>query len=73
MDMKVNRKLEKSPCLHCEDREPGCHGKCERYQTWLEPIVKAREARKKTNDTENYEIDRFVRAAEKKRRRHGKS
>lgn len=73
MGMKVNRKLETSPCLHCEDREPGCHGKCEKYQKWLEPILKARDARKKDIDAKSYEIARRVRDKERKRKRNGKS
>lgn len=72
MDMKVNRKLDKAPCLDCPDREPGCHGKCEKYQTWLEPIIKAREERLKKNKEAAYGIDRFVRESEKKRKRNGK-
>lgn len=26
------RKVNKSPCLDCEERHIGCHDKCERYQ-----------------------------------------
>ena len=24
-----------APCKKCPDRKPACHGKCEKYQTWL--------------------------------------
>ena len=24
----------KTPCIDCDDREPGCHGKCDRYKEW---------------------------------------
>lgn len=27
-------KPKRSPCLECKDREPGCHGSCERYIEW---------------------------------------
>ena len=27
-------KKVKSPCYKCEDREVGCHGKCEKYQEY---------------------------------------
>lgn len=73
MDTKVNRKISNSPCLHCEDRESGCHGKCEKYQKWLAPILKARDARKKDIDAKSYEITRRVRDKERKRKRNGKS
>ena len=23
-----------TPCHHCKERQPGCHGSCEKYQTW---------------------------------------
>lgn len=23
-----------NPCYMCPKREPGCHGRCEAYQTW---------------------------------------
>lgn len=75
MDMKVNRKTKKpGPCLNCERREPGCHGKCEDYNTWLEPILKAREVRQKDNDAKSYDIGRLIKERDKKRRsKHGKS
>ena len=73
MDMKVNKKLNDSPCLHCTDREPGCHGKCEKYAKWLEPIVKAREERLRHNKARGYEVDRFVKERDRKRRKNGKS
>lgn len=73
MDMKVNKKLNDSPCLDCPDREPGCHGKCEKYAKWVEPIVKAREERLKKNKEAAYGIDRFVKERDRKRRKNGKS
>jgi hypothetical protein len=32
----TNRKRirDNSPCYRCEERAPGCHGDCERYQKW---------------------------------------
>ena len=32
-------KKPQSPCKDCEDREVGCHGKCEKYQRFHEDIV----------------------------------
>lgn len=73
MDMKVNKRIDKTPCLDCPDREPGCHGKCEKYQTWLEPIIKAREERLRNNKARGYDVDRFVKERDRKRRQNGKS
>ena len=62
------KQKENAPCKGCSDREPGCHGRCEKYAKWVEPIVKAREARKQRNEAMNYEIDRMVKERQKKRR-----
>lgn len=29
----MSKKME-VPCYKCPDREPGCHGKCEKYAEW---------------------------------------
>jgi len=34
----------RAPCWGCQDREPGCHGRCEKYREYAE---KNREARKR--------------------------
>lgn len=26
--------MGKAPCLDCNDRQPGCHGRCGRYQVY---------------------------------------
>lgn len=70
MGMTINKKIDHAPCLHCEDREPGCHGRCERYAKWVAPILKAREARYKELDANNYEKERLAKAKHKKRRRN---
>lgn len=36
---------KKSPCYKCEAREPGCHGKCEKYAEWRENHEALRTAR----------------------------
>lgn len=33
----------KNPCHHCEEREPGCHGKCEKYKAWADERDRLRE------------------------------
>lgn len=34
-----------SPCYKCEEREIGCHGTCERYQTYAGVMATARDER----------------------------
>ncbi len=70
--VKKNLKQESAPCLHCEERVPGCHGKCEKYAKWLEPISRAREARARAAEANYYEIHRLTSEKEKKRKKHGK-
>lgn len=73
MDMKVNRKTKNAaPCLGCERREPGCHGKCEEYAEWLEPVLKARAARIKDSDAEGVRVEGIMKSR-KRRRGDGKN
>lgn len=37
----------KSPCQFCEDREVGCHSKCEKYAAFQIEVAKQREERMK--------------------------
>lgn len=58
----------KSPCQFCEDREIGCHSKCEKYIAFQNDIASIREERLKQlkiNDA------RYI-AAEQNARRNGK-
>lgn len=36
----------KGPCFNCQDRRPGCHGSCEKYQEFRAAIKKANEQKK---------------------------
>lgn len=29
----------KAPCLNCEDRNPGCHSRCEKYISYKEDQI----------------------------------
>ena len=33
-----------APCKKCPDRKPACHGRCEKYQTWLSEYRKQQAA-----------------------------
>lgn len=46
----------KAPCKDCEDREPGCHSKCEKYIEYSKDREALREARRTAIDL--YEVRR---------------
>lgn len=52
----------KPPCKDCEDREIGCHGKCEAYMEW----AKEHEALRENDRTERV-IDFTLRKLRRKR------
>ena len=41
--------MRNNPCFHCEDRFPGCHGKCQKesYLKFKETVLKIRENKTK--------------------------
>lgn len=53
--MAFNREMHNSgcPCKGCEDRDPGCHDKCERFQQWREKRNEIAEARRKYMESFN--------------------
>lgn len=70
--MKVNKKIkDKAPCLHCPDRFPGCHGKCERYIKWREPYLAIREARLKNIEADSVAVNRIRKAIKERRHKNG--
>lgn len=36
------RVFTKCPCKVCPDRDPECHGRCDRYREWVEEERKVR-------------------------------
>lgn len=58
-----------APCHKCEDREVGCHSKCERYQQYAEhqrEMYKMREVERKAR---NINIDAVRRNKRRKNKR----
>ena len=42
----VSRSIKESvPCKGCQDREVGCHGKCEKYKAYHELLIEDRKKR----------------------------
>jgi len=60
---KETVRLEKAPCMNCDERYFGCHGKCEKYQTF-------RAERDRINNEKFKRIDMYYSAKNPKRRRH---
>ena len=70
--IRVNKKQGNAPCLGCDRRATGCHGKCETYKTWRAPFDRAHEARIKQQDADAYEIARLRRLIKESRHKNGK-
>lgn len=45
MSASFNRDGHGGPCYLCEDRNPGCHAKCERYIAWSNELKRVKELR----------------------------
>ena len=69
--IKVNKWMSTGPCLGCDRRVPGCHGKCEEYNAWLVPVLRAREARTKDAEAETLRVN-GIEKSKKRRRKWGK-
>lgn len=63
--------MTSNPCFGCTDREPGCHGKCDRYKDWSAQHRAEKDARFKQRQEEatfnKYKVE--VRMHAKKRAR----
>ena len=64
---------QNNPCFNCPDRHAGCHGKCERYQSWnaehIERNRQERTAKERENMLRGYYCETALR--NKKHRNHG--
>lgn len=49
---------DKSPCMDCPEREPGCHDRCREYQAWRQKIVAANEKEGNTRSSPSAELHR---------------
>lgn len=56
---------QKCPCINCESREIGCHGKCERYISWQAARRQEQERLHKIRE-EQYKEDEYIAKAEKR-------
>ena len=65
--------MDEAPCIDCEDRQIGCHGRCERYQMWqaehLEAKRKEYDERRADFVYDDYQVNRAERVRRRKYRR----
>ena len=56
MDVTISNKAKKkkAPCYKCQEREPGCHSKCELYAEWRRPFDRAKVAKRKDADADSF-------------------
>lgn len=57
------------PCKDCEDREIGCHSKCEKYKKFRDDVDASNEARRKETFAESYRIKSCISMKKKRRRK----
>ena len=63
-----------SPCYKCEQRYPGCHGKCAGYNEWKEYIDRGKGSWPSDGDADGYEANRTMKQRAYRRRvNNGKS
>lgn len=58
-----------SPCLDCEDREPGCHGSCEKYLAYKDQVAALNRAvyEQKGSAAQEYSYEKDTMIRRKKR------
>lgn len=59
----------KSPCWMCEDRTPGCHDRCDKYQAYAKENKLIREYIKSAKQKENELNDMAIKAVERSKRK----
>ena len=62
---------ENTPCMGCEEREIGCHSRCDRYGEWADKKDKARTALYEARIAEIKADDCLSKSARRRRRRAG--
>ena len=73
MDVTISNKAKrkKAPCYKCQEREPGCHSKCELYAEWLRPFEKAKAARRKDADADTFRKDGVKKRIDRRYKQNG--
>ena len=59
------------PCKDCENRSPGCHGRCETYLAYAEERRKISDARKQEAVYLDYVTDNAAKINKRLRRKRG--
>ena len=59
------------PCDRCEERLPGCHGSCEKYQEWRRALTEQNEdVRSAKQNAKLFKPVSMVRYIEKQQQKH---
>ena len=58
-----------APCKDCQEREPGCHDRCEKYQEFQKKNAAERDRRYRENEVDRYIGEKYDKAARKARGR----
>lgn len=60
-----------SPCMGCEDREPGCHGACEEYLAYKDHVAALNRAvyEQKGSAAQEYSYEKDTMIRRKKNRK----
>ncbi len=67
--------MDDCPCKGCPERHEACHGHCERYKTWVQPIMEDRKRREIFQTIKQNLDDPQQKAMRKRlneRKRHGR-
>ena len=69
----MRRSRPQPPCRDCKERNPGCHGKCERWAAYKEAEAEFfKKHPKPKNETLDYFVDRDVKIHRQRARKEGK-
>ena len=68
-------KEKNNHCFNCPDRHAGCHGKCEKYQTWNAEHIERNRQERTAKERENMMWAYYVETCHRnqKSREHGRS
>ena len=73
MDVTISNKAKrkKAPCYKCQERVPGCHGKCELYAEWRRPFERAKDARRSGAEADMFRHDGVKRSISRRYKQNG--
>lgn len=52
--------MKSPPCKNCENRKPGCHGKCEKYAECRADISRAADNKRSQSAADSFQTDNYL-------------